>query len=130
MSRPPLPSVSSEDSPSYGDPFADRERQTHFQEPTRPYDSTASLPRPFESTVSLPVQGGYLDDEYVEKQPLTGGETISHSGGFYPPGYVPNRCCFCQQAMLIFFCFFYLSQTSRGFLFSPSFNCFDIHEWG
>lgn len=93
MSRPPLPSVSSHDSNTnapYGDPFADRPRQTKFQEPVRPYDSTTSLQRPFESTASLPSefggQGNYSDDDYVEKLPLTGGQTIGHPGGFYPPG--------------------------------------------
>lgn len=91
--RPPLPSVSSHDSGNapYGDPFADRPRQTTFQEPTRPYDSTTSLARPFDSTTSLPGEfggrgGGYSDEESVEKQPLTVGETVGHPGGFYPPG--------------------------------------------
>jgi chitin synthase len=88
MSRPPLPSVSSHDSVNRGDPFADRPRQTHFQEPVRPYDSTVSLQRPFESTTSLPSDfgQGYADDDYVEKLPLTAGETVGHPGGFYPPG--------------------------------------------
>jgi hypothetical protein len=85
MSRPPLPSVSSHDSTNapYGDPFANRPRQTHFQEPVRPYESTSSLQRPFESSASLPPEGNYEDDDYVEKLPLTGGDT---AGGFYPPG--------------------------------------------
>jgi chitin synthase len=94
--RPPLSSASSHEgstgAPSYGDPFADRPRQTHFQEPApRPYDSTTSLQRPFESTASLAHEfggqgGNYQDDDYVEKLPLTGGETVGHPGGFYPPG--------------------------------------------
>lgn len=91
--RPPLPSVTSHESHNapYGDPFADRPRQTQFQEPTRPYDSTISLQRPFESSTSLaPTEfggqgGNYSDDEYVEKLPLTSGETVGHPGGFYPP---------------------------------------------
>lgn len=94
--RPPLPSVSSHDSHYNEDPFADRPRQTTFQEPARPgpYDSTTSLARPFESTSSLPHEfggrggHGYGEEEYVEKQPLTGGEAVSHPGGFYPPGSV------------------------------------------
>ena len=91
--RPPLPSVSSQDGHYIEDPFADRPRQTRFQEPVRPgpYDSTTSLPRPFESTTSLPHEfggSGYGDEEYIEKQPLTRGEAVSHPGGFYPPGLV------------------------------------------
>ncbi|KAH9077145.1 chitin synthase [Lactarius deliciosus] len=48
-------------------------------------------PRPFDSTTSLPQDFGqarqYEDDE-LEKQPLTGGNT---AGGFYPPGPIdPN----------------------------------------
>ena len=93
--RPPLPSVSSHDGYNE-DPFTDRPRQTRFQEPVRPgpYDSTTSLARPFESTTSLPHEFGaggglgYGDEEYVEKQPLTRGEAVSHPGGFYPPGLV------------------------------------------
>lgn len=94
MSRPPLQPGSSHDGSNvpYGGPFTDRPRQTHFQEPARPYESTASLQRPFESTTSLPSdfggQGNYSDDEYAEKLPLTGGENVGHAGGFYPPGYV------------------------------------------
>ncbi|KAF9263445.1 class III chitin synthase [Marasmius fiardii PR-910] len=76
----------------YGDPFADRPRQTQFSEPAHPYPSQASLPRAYESTASLPREFGareqYDDEEYVEKQPLTGG---GFAGGFYPPGPVdPN----------------------------------------
>ncbi|KAF7968640.1 hypothetical protein HWV62_29819, partial [Athelia sp. TMB] len=97
--RPPLPSNSSHDGHNtpYGDPFADRPRQTQFQEPARAYDSTTSLQRPFESTASLVPnefggQGGstYSDDESVEKLPLTSGETVGHPGGFYPPSANPN----------------------------------------
>ncbi|KAH7916086.1 glycosyltransferase family 2 protein [Hygrophoropsis aurantiaca] len=74
----------------YGDPFADRPRQTHFQEPSRPYESTASLGgQPFESTTTLPREfgGTYGDDEYAEKIPLTGGESYT-GGAYYPPGPV------------------------------------------
>lgn len=84
--RPPLPSASSytREAP-YGDPFADRPRQTHFTEPEAPYQSTTSLPRAYQSTTSL-AHGDqdYDDDEYIEKQPLTVGQNFS--GGFYPPG--------------------------------------------
>lgn len=77
----------------YGDPFADRPRRTQFSEPAHPYPSTASLPRPYESTTSLPREFGsreqFDDEDYVEKQPLTGGPGFA--GGFYPPGPVdPN----------------------------------------
>jgi chitin synthase len=77
----------------YGDPFADRPRQTQFSEPEGRFNSTTSLPRPFESTTTLQQDFGshnnYDDDEYVEKQPLTSGQNFS--GGFYPPGSVdPN----------------------------------------
>ena len=74
--------------PAYGDPFADRPRQTHFVEPTRPqpgpYGSEATLPR-FESSTSIPQGSSHYDedDEYAEKQPLTKGENFT--GGFYPP---------------------------------------------
>ncbi|KAH7887783.1 glycosyltransferase family 2 protein [Phlebopus sp. FC_14] len=71
----------------YGDPFADRPRQTHFQEPPRPYESAANSP--FESTTTLPREfgGGYVDEDYAEKIPLTEGESYN-PGGFYPPGPV------------------------------------------
>ncbi|KAJ7937082.1 glycosyltransferase family 2 protein [Mycena leptocephala] len=78
MDRPPLPSSN----PSYGDPFADRPRQTQFADQPAPYHT----PRPYESTASLPQefhQDQYEDDEFVEKQPLAAGQ---FSGGFYPPG--------------------------------------------
>jgi len=69
---------------NYADPFADRPRQTQFQEPPRPYHEP---PRPFESTASLGTfdQGDqYGDDEYIEKVPLTKGQNFQ--GAFYPPG--------------------------------------------
>jgi chitin synthase len=47
------------------------------------------LQQPYESSASLTEIGGsenYADDEYVEKLPLTSGETVGHRGGFYPPG--------------------------------------------
>ncbi|KAF8897499.1 putativechitin synthase [Infundibulicybe gibba] len=85
--RPPLPSVSSQNrTQQYGDPFADRPRQTQFDEPERPYHSTASLPQAYDSTTTLPQFGGdehYDDDDYIEKQPLTSGQNFT--GGFYPP---------------------------------------------
>lgn len=87
--RPPLPSASSYDrNAPYADPFADRPRQTQFNEPEPPYHSSTSLPRPYQSSASLPLsaQDTYDDDEYIEKQPLTVGQDFS--GGFYPPAYV------------------------------------------
>ncbi|KAI6151952.1 glycosyltransferase family 2 protein [Pisolithus tinctorius] len=71
----------------YGDPFADRPRHTHFQEPARTYDHPQGSP--FESTTTLPREFGtnYPDDDYSEKLPLTGGEPYN-AGGFYPPGPV------------------------------------------
>ncbi|KAG9317517.1 glycosyltransferase family 2 protein [Chiua virens] len=73
----------------YGDPFADRPRQTHFQEPPpRTYDSATNSP--FESTTNLPREFGgvnYGDEDYAEKLPLTAGESYN-PGGFYPPGPV------------------------------------------
>ncbi|TFK43571.1 glycosyltransferase family 2 protein [Crucibulum laeve] len=83
--RPPLPSTASYEEP-YGDPFADRPRQTQFNEPQRSYNNSP-MPRPYESSASLPQSFGpqehYDDDEYIEKQPLTSGQPFS--GGFYPP---------------------------------------------
>ncbi|KAG2118792.1 glycosyltransferase family 2 protein [Suillus discolor] len=70
------------------DPFADRPRQTHFQEPApRVYDSASGSP--FESTTTLPREFGanYVDEDYAEKLPLTGGDSYN-PGGFYPPGPV------------------------------------------
>ena len=90
--RPQLPSAGSSPSPDvYGDPFADRPRQTTFAEPERPFHGPPSpQPRPFESTSTLPQELGghdnYDDDDYVEKQPLNAGG--SFTGGFYPPQYV------------------------------------------
>ncbi|EKM80319.1 hypothetical protein AGABI1DRAFT_113517 [Agaricus bisporus var. burnettii JB137-S8] len=83
----PSPNSSQTRIDNYGDPFADRPRQTQFVEPERPYGSSASA-RPFESSASLPqdLGGGFDDEEYVEKLPLnTGG---NFAGGFYPPGPV------------------------------------------
>ncbi|KAI6164829.1 glycosyltransferase family 2 protein [Pisolithus thermaeus] len=69
---------------SYGDPFADRPRRTHFQEPVRTYDHPQGSP--FESTTTLPRDFGtnYTDEDYSEKLPLT-GEGSYNAGGFYPP---------------------------------------------
>jgi chitin synthase len=69
-----------------GDPFADRPRQTHFQDPApHAYDSASGSP--FESTTTLPREFGanYVDEDYAEKLPLTGGDNYN-PGGFYPPG--------------------------------------------
>ena len=75
----------------YGDPFADRPRQTHFQEPPAgTYDSAVNSP--FESTTNLPREfggAGYGDEDYAEKLPLTGGESYGASG-YYPPGSVTS----------------------------------------
>ncbi|PPR06579.1 hypothetical protein CVT24_001760 [Panaeolus cyanescens] len=88
---PSLPSSSVNSRPTgnepYADPFADRPRQTQFQDPDfnpprhlmpRPYDSTANL-----STAETHRDNYDLDDDYVEKQPLNAEQ--SFSGGFYPP---------------------------------------------
>ncbi|KAF8915913.1 putative chitin synthase [Mucidula mucida] len=78
---------------NYGDPFADRPRQTQFVEQERPYHGSPNLmPRPFESSASLPSQEfggpGNYDDEEIEKQPLNAGG--SFTGGFYPPSVNPD----------------------------------------
>ena len=89
--RPPLPSSASFSNEPYGDPFADRPRQTRFQEPEgSPYEATTlgPLPRPYQSTTSLSVADNFDDDETIEKQPLTVGQNFS--GGFYPPRYVQS----------------------------------------
>jgi chitin synthase len=76
--RPPPTTLSSHDSDHSSDPFADRPRALHFQEPQpRPFDSTVSLTQEFGG------QGNPYEDEEIEKQPLTGGNV---PGGFYPPG--------------------------------------------
>jgi chitin synthase len=70
----------------YGDPFADRPRQTHFQDPPpRIYENTSGSP--FESTTTLPREfgGNDVDEDYAEKLPLTAGDGYN-PGGFYPPG--------------------------------------------
>ena len=85
--RPPLSSSPSYSNEPYGDPFADRPRQTRFQEPEgSPYATTGPLPRPYQSTTSLSVVDNFDDDDSIEKQPLTVGQNFS--GGFYPPRYV------------------------------------------
>ncbi|KZT33743.1 putativechitin synthase [Sistotremastrum suecicum HHB10207 ss-3] len=77
----------------YPDPFADRIRQTHFQEssvssrnnlapPGGPGPSSRG-PSPYSSTVSLPQAAHEEFDEEEEKQPLTSGQAFA--GGFYPP---------------------------------------------
>lgn len=74
--RPPLSSSPSYSSEHYGDPFADRPRQTRFTEAEgSPFQSTTSL--------SLGDRDAYDDEEAIEKQPLTVGQNFS--GGFYPP---------------------------------------------
>ncbi|KDQ64296.1 glycosyltransferase family 2 protein [Jaapia argillacea MUCL 33604] len=87
--RPPLNTMSSQQSlaTSYGDPFSDRQRQTHFQEPQNP--------RAFDSSTTLPHEFGgngdqYDDEEEEEKQPLTSGQGQQFTGGFYPPNVDPN----------------------------------------
>ncbi|KAK1224389.1 hypothetical protein PQX77_012685 [Marasmius sp. AFHP31] len=88
--RPPMPpSVNSHNSNEpFGDPFADRQAAPQYTEPNHPYPSSSTLVRGYESTASLPREFGareqYDDEDYVEKQPLTG--TQGFSGGFYPPG--------------------------------------------
>lgn len=100
--RPQFPSANSQaGGEQFGDPFADRPRQTHFTEPERPYHNSPSPgPRAFESTTTLPQEFGagdnYDDDDYIEKQPLNAGGTFT--GGFYPPAYVSitmhvPQCC-------------------------------------
>ena len=73
---PPLPASS-----NLGDPFADRARQTHFNEPERPYHGP---PSNYASSTTLAhefdPQNEYQNDDYVEKVPLTSGQA-----GFYPP---------------------------------------------
>lgn len=87
--RPPMSSEPSNDDLYGGDPFANRPRQTQFQEPTYPSRGQGQ-PRPYESNASLPQEFGqqpseyHADDDYVEKLPLTAGQDFS--GGFYPPG--------------------------------------------
>ena len=72
------------------DPFSDRPRQIHFNDPDNlsTQDFRDTMPRPFDSQTHLPSAGGhdYDDDEYLEKQPLNVGQ--SFTGGFYPPQYV------------------------------------------
>jgi len=67
----------------FGDPFADRPHQIHFNEPD-PL-GVPSMPHPYDSTSHIPHEGHdvYDDDEYVEKQPLNAGQNFT--GGFYPP---------------------------------------------
>ncbi|KAF8076343.1 glycosyltransferase family 2 protein [Lyophyllum atratum] len=78
--RPQLPSANNSYRSDYGDPFADRPRQTQFQEPEAPYHQ----PSPYSSTTNLSAgRETYDDDEYIEKQPLTTGQNFT--GGFYPP---------------------------------------------
>lgn len=90
-----IPTASSADTRSdYGDPFADRPRQTQFAEPPRPYhaNTSQSTLQPYESTTTLPNEfGARYDDDEIEKEPLAQGQNFT--GGFYPPGYVFDALC-------------------------------------
>ncbi|KAG6854754.1 hypothetical protein C0991_001181 [Blastosporella zonata] len=78
--RPTLPSSNNSYRSDYDDPFADRPRP-QFQEPERPYRQ----PSPFStgSTAHLEAHESVYDDDEIEKEPLTSGQ--SFGGGFYPP---------------------------------------------
>ncbi|KAF9534888.1 putativechitin synthase [Crepidotus variabilis] len=82
--RPPLPSQNSSSSVPYGDPFADRPRQTQLSDAAR---GGGIMPSPYASQTNLShPDGGHDyddDDEFLEKQPLTTGQGFA--GGFYPP---------------------------------------------
>lgn len=68
----------------YGDPFADRPRQTQFAEQTRPSQLSSPMPQPFESATSLPHEFGGARTGYDDEEvPLNTGQTFT--GGFYPP---------------------------------------------
>ncbi|KAF6762652.1 glycosyltransferase family 2 protein [Ephemerocybe angulata] len=91
-SRPPFPSdtSSSRGNNQYGDPFADNPRQIQFAEPNfdGPSPSRSPMPEPTYGTGPHPRAAflhddPYGDDDSVEKQPLTSGQ--SFTGGFYPP---------------------------------------------
>jgi len=73
--------------PPLQNPFADRQRQTKFNDvPKMDGSDRRPFMQPYESQISLPHDGHheeYDDDEYVEKQPLNVGQNFS--GGFYPP---------------------------------------------
>ncbi|KAL0057777.1 Chitin synthase, class 1 [Marasmius tenuissimus] len=93
--RPPMPpSTSSHNSNDpFSDPFADRQAASRYIEPNHPNPSSSTLVHPYESTASLPREFGareqYDDEDYGEKQPLTGTEGFT--GGFYPPSTLdPN----------------------------------------
>jgi chitin synthase len=103
--RPTLPSVSSHS--SHDDPFAGRPRQTHFNEPERPYHPP-SLANAYESTTTLrhdfDGQGDYQNDDYIEKVPLTSGQGLSGTAGFYPPRSVSaplHSWCLTNLSILI-----------------------------
>ncbi|KAG6919403.1 Chitin synthase, class 1 [Tephrocybe rancida] len=73
----------------YGDPFADRPRQTQFQEPESPYRQPSPYSNSLGSTTNLDTQESVYDDDEIEKQPLAQGQ--SFTGGFYPPAALdPN----------------------------------------
>ncbi|KIY73762.1 glycosyltransferase family 2 protein [Cylindrobasidium torrendii FP15055 ss-10] len=73
----------------YGDPFADRPRQTQFAEQTRPSQLSSPMPQPFESATSLPHEFGGARTGYDDEEvPLNTGQTFT--GGFYPPNVDPS----------------------------------------
>ncbi|KAJ3510618.1 hypothetical protein NLJ89_g4567 [Agrocybe chaxingu] len=83
--KPSLPSQNTRNEP-YGDPFADRTRQTHFDEAEPLSQPVLSMPRPYDSHMDLGAGAGhdaYEDEDYIEKQPLNVGQNFT--GGFYPP---------------------------------------------
>ena len=67
------------------DPFSDHPGQAHLNDADSFSLGAPSLPHPYESATSLqnPAYDAHEDDEYIEKQPLTVGQTFY--GGFYPP---------------------------------------------
>ncbi|KAF8974317.1 glycosyltransferase family 2 protein [Flammula alnicola] len=83
--QPPLSSPNFTGEP-FDDPFSDRPRQTHFNEPDPLSLGAPSMPRPYDDNANLhhdPAYDVHADDEYVEKLPLNVGQNFS--GGFYPP---------------------------------------------
>ncbi|TFK28777.1 glycosyltransferase family 2 protein [Coprinopsis marcescibilis] len=86
--RPPK---SSRGPSPYNDPFSDNPNRPGFADSNLSLASRPPMPQhydPAASTQDLGTRDAYDDeDEFAEKQPLTGGN--AYAGGFYPPPPIP-----------------------------------------
>ena len=70
----------------YNDPFSD-DPSPGYADSNLSLASRPPMPQPYDpgaSAQNLGSRDPYDEDEFAEKQPLTGGDTYN-AGGFYPP---------------------------------------------